>query len=248
VSGHRLQRRRQTGVSLWLVLLVLALAIGAGAAAAWLVISRVDITLALRDQPLTAIIPQQLEARARVSDNLSLQLAETIRTTVPVDQRVDIPIDDTLNIVAIFKGEIPLKMNVRLRDRIPLQQVIDLDTTVEAYLPELGSTLKIPLRGKIPIDTMVPVDLVIPVDQSVYLDFTTPVTARIKQNLNVPLRANIQAEVPIDATFKVPVLNEVEAVINMPTGPSKAVIEHGDLVLPLRTLQLGFIDEAGDAP
>ena len=166
MSGYRPQRRRQTGVSLWLVLLVLALAIGVGAAAAWLVISRVDITLALRDQPLTAIIPQQLEARARVSDNLSLQLAETIRTTVPVDQRVDIPIDDTLNIVAIFKGEIPLKMKVRLRDRIPLQQVIDLDTTVEAYLPELGSTLKIPLRGKIPIDTMVPVDLVIPVEFS----------------------------------------------------------------------------------
>jgi hypothetical protein len=248
VSGHRLQRRRQAGISVLLVLLVLALAIGAGAAAAWLVISRVDITLALRDQPLTAIIPQQLEARARVSDNLSLQLAETIRTTVPVDQRVDIPIDDTLNIVAIFKGEIPLKMNVRLRDRIPLQQVIDLNTTVEAYLPELGSTLKIPLRGRIPIDTMVPVDLVIPVDQSVYLDFTTPVTARITQNLNVPLRASIQAEVPIDATFKVPVLNEVEAVINMPTGPSKAVIEHGDLVLPLRTLRLRYVDDAATAP
>jgi hypothetical protein len=69
VSGHRLQRRRQAGISVLLVLLVLALAIGAGAAAAWLVISRVDITLALRNQPLTAIIPQQLEARARVSDN-----------------------------------------------------------------------------------------------------------------------------------------------------------------------------------
>lgn len=238
---------RQAGVSLWLVLAVLVLAMLAGAIAAWLLITRVDITLALRDQLLTAIIPQQLEGRARVSDNLSLQLAETIRTTVPVDQRVDIPIDDTLNIIAIFKGEIPLKMTVRLRDSIPLKQVIDLNTTVEAYLPELGSTLKIPLRGKIPIDTMVPVDLVIPVDQSVYLDFTTPVTARIQQTLNVPLRANIQAEVPIDATFSVPVLNEVQALINMPTGPSKAVIEQGDLVLPLRTLQLGFVEDEGAA-
>jgi hypothetical protein len=248
MSSRRLNRRWQTGVSLWLVLAVLVLAMAAGAVAAWLIITRVDITLALRNQPLTAIIPQQIEARARVVDNLSLQLAETIRTTVPVDQRVTIPIDDTLNIIAIFKGEIPLKMNVRLRDSIPLRQVIDLNTTVEAYLPELGSTLKIPLRGKIPIDTMVPVDLVIPVDQSVYLDFTTPVTARIKQDLSVPLRANIQAEVPIDATFKVPVLNEVEARINMPTGPSRAVIEHGDLVLPLRTLQLRHVDDGAGAP
>jgi hypothetical protein len=240
--------RRQRGVSLWLVLLVLLAAMAIGAVAAYLLIGRVELTLALRDQPLTAIIPQQLEGRARVSDDLKLKLDETIRTTVPVNQRVTIPIKDTLNIVAIFDGEIPLRMKVRLKDSIPLKQVVDLDTTVEAYLPELGSTLKIPLRGKIPIDTTVPVDLVIPVDQRIRLDFTTPVTAHIRQDLDVPLRASIEAEVPIDATFKVPVLNEVEAVVNLPTGPSRAVIEHGDLSLPLRTLQLRFTDAAEGGP
>ncbi len=239
---------RQAGASLWLMLAVLLAAMVAGAAAAALIISRIDVTLALRNQPLTAIIPQQIEARARVGDDLSLRIAETIRTNVPVDQRVTIPIDDTLHIVAIFKGEIPLKMQVRLKDRIPLRQVIDLDTTVEAYLPDLGSTLKIPLRGKIPIDTIVPVDLVIPVDQPIYLDFSAPVTARIRQDLSVPLRANISAQVPIDTTFTVPVLNEVEALINMPSGPSRAVIEHADLVLPLRTLQLRQRDDRSSTP
>lgn len=240
--------RRQRGAILWLALLVLLVAMAIGAAAAYLIIGRIELTLALRDQPLTAIIPQQLKGRARVSDNLSLKLDETIRTTVPVNQRVTIPIKGTLNIVAIFDGEIPLRMKVRLKDSIPLKQIVELDTTVEAYLPELGSTLKIPLRGRIPIDTMVPVDLVIPVDQRIRLDFTTPVTAHIRQDLDVPLRADIAAEVPIDATFKVPVLNEVEAVVNLPTGPSRAVIEHGDLTLPLRTLQLNFTDPQETSP
>ncbi len=241
-------RSQQRGGALWLILVVFVVAMLLGAVAAYVVIGRADLTLALRNQPLTAIIPQQLKAHARVVGNLGLQMDETIRTRVPVDQRVTIPIDDTLNIVAIFNGEIPLRMNVRLKDSIPLRQVIDLNTTVEAYLPELGSTLVIPLRGKIPVDTMVPVDLVIPVDQRVRLDFTTPVTARIRQNLSVPLRANIEAEVPINATFQVPVLNEVDAVITLPGTPSKAVIESGDLTLPLRSLQLRFVDEQEPGP
>lgn len=233
-----MSRARQRGVSLWLVLCVLLVAAAGGALAAWFVISRVDLTLLLRDQALTVVIPQDLTAKARVQGRLDLHLDETIKTQVPVDQLVTIPLDDTLNIIVHFDGDIPLKMNVKLNDSIPLQQVVDLDTTVEAFLPELGTTLRIPLRGKVPINTLVPVNLVVPVDQIVRLKFTTPVTARIKQDLTVPLRTVIDADVPINAGLKVPVLNELDAIIRMPTTPSQAVITEGDLTLPLRTLRL----------
>lgn len=243
-------RALQRGVSLWAVLLVLLIAAAGGALVAWFVITRVDLSLMLRNQPAMVVIPQDLTGTARVNGNLDLYLEEQIKTQVPVNQAVTIPLDDTLNIIVNFDGDIPLKMNVRLKDTIPLVQVIDLDTTVEAYLPELGTTLKIPLRGKVPINTRVPVDISVPVDQTVRLKFTTPVTARLKQDLTVPLRTVIDADVPINANFNVPVLNDLSARIRMPTTPSKAVIVEGDLTLPLRTLRLGLNKEsdAEDGP
>lgn len=233
----------QRGVSLWLVLLVLVVAALGGAAIAAFIITRVDLSVLLTNQPLMVVIPQDLTGKATVKGRLDLRLQETIRTRVPVNQRVSIPLKDTLDIVAIFDGEIPLKMNVRLKDNIPLRQVVDLDTTIEAFLPELGTTLKIPLRGKAPIETMVPVDLIIPVDQIVRLQFTSPVTARIDQSLNVPLVTVIDADVPISTNLAVPVLNDLEARVRLPTTPSRAVIVDGKLTLPLRTLQLGMSKE-----
>lgn len=237
-------RRAQTGgVLLWL-LLGFVLAAGFGALAAWWILTRVDLSLPLENQPLQVIIPQDLTGKATVQGRLDLRLAETIRTRVPVNQRVQIPLKDRLDIVAIFDGEIPLRMNVRLKDEIPLSQVIDLDTTIEAFLPELGATLKIPLRGKAPIQTVVPVDLVIPVDQRVRLTFTSPVTAFIDQRLDVPLVTVIDADVPIDTDLAVPVLNDLEARVRLPVTPSRAVITEGELTLPLRTLRLGLTEAA----
>ncbi|MEQ1439389.1 hypothetical protein AAG565_08495 [Fontimonas sp. SYSU GA230001] len=237
-------RTRQSGVGLLPVLAVLLLAAAGGALIAWWIVSRVDLTLRLRNQPVMAVIPQDLTGRARVSGKLDLRLDETIRTRIPIDQPVQIPVSDTVTVIAHFDGEIPLKMNVRLKDRIPLKQVVKLDTTVEAYLPELGSTLKIPLRGKIPIDTVVPVDMIIPVDQPVRLTFTRPVTASIRQTLTVPLKTVIEAEVPIAAGLQVPVLNDLEARVKMPSAPARAVITEADLTLPLRTLKLRVNESA----
>lgn len=247
-TPNKARPSQQRGVSIALVLLVLLLAALAGAFVAYLIITRVDVTLALRDQPATAIIPQQIIGRARIDGEIGLQLTETIRTQVPVDQRVTIPVKDQLNIVAHFKGAIPLQLMVKLQDEIPLRQVIDLNTKIEAYLPELGSTISIPIRGKIPIDTMVPVDLDIPVDQMINLEFVTPVTAKIDQSLNVPLRTTIDAEVPIDAGLNVPVLNELEAVVNLPLTPSNVVITEGNLTLPLRSLKLQMLSPQRDQP
>lgn len=236
ISTHR---RHQYGLGLIWVFPVLLLAGLAGAAVAGWVVSRVDVSVLLDHQPLSVIIPQDLSGKASVKGRLDLRLTETIRTRVPVQQDVTIPLKERLDILVVFDGEIPLQMNVRLKDHIPLRQVIDLDTTIEAFLPELGSTLKIPLRGKAAIDIQVPVDLVIPVDQMLRLQFSSPVTALIDQRLTVPLEAVIDADVPIDADFAVPVLNDLEARVRLPRTPSRATIVEGNLTLPLRSLQLG---------
>ncbi len=102
-------RVRQRGVSFWAVLLVLLVAAAGGALAAGFVITRVDLNLMLRNQPAKVVIAQDLTGRARVNGNLDLHLEERVKTRVPVDQPVTIPLDDTLNIIVHFDGDIPLK-------------------------------------------------------------------------------------------------------------------------------------------
>lgn len=231
---------RQRGVSLLLVLLVLIIAAGAGGVIAYLVITRVDVTLLLKDQRAEAVIPQKLDGRIEVSDAIGLRLQETIVTQVPINQTVTIPVSGRVKAVANFDGAVPLKLQVHVVDEIQLNQVVNLDTKVDAYLPELGSTISIPLRGKIPINTVVPVDIVIPVDQMLPLKASIPLTASIDQDLTVPLRTTIDANVPVDANLRVPVLNALDAVVTMPTTPTDLVISEAALKLPLRTLKLGL--------
>ena len=230
--------RRQHGISLLIVLLVLINAAAAGGAIAYFIVSRVDVTLLLKDQPAQAVIPQQLHGRIEVNDAIGLRLNETIVTQVPINQKVTIPIKAQVQAIANLDGTVPLRLKVHLVDEIALDQVVILDTKVDAYLPEMGTTISIPLRGKIPIKTMVPVDIVIPVDQMLPLKVSLPLTASIDQKLTVPLRTTIDANVPVDANLRVPVLNTLEALVTMPSTPSDLVITEAALKLPLRTLKL----------
>lgn len=238
---------RQGGlIGLLLVLFVLLIAAAAGAAIAYLIITRVDVGLQLRDQRAQAVIPQQLRGTIRVNEAIGLRLTDTIYTQVPISQSVQIPLKASISAIANLDGAVPLRLKVKLKDEIPLKQVVKLDTVVDAFLPELGSTISIPLRGEIPIDTMVPVDIDIPVDQQLPVKFSVPLKASIDQVVTVPLETTIEAAVPVDADLRVPLLNQLDAIMQLPTTPTDLVITEGDLKLPLRTLRLGLNDEETD--
>lgn len=245
---HHPASRQRGLIGVLLVLFVLLIAAAAGAAIAYLIITRVDVGLALRDQPAQAVIPQTLRGTVVVSEPIGLRLTDTIVTQVPIDQWVAIPLKASISAIANLDGAVPLKLQVKLQDEIPLKQVVQLDTVVDAFLPELGSTISIPLRGEIPIDTMVPVDIDIPVDQQLPVKFSVPLKASIDQVITVPLKTTIEAAVPVDADLRVPLLNRLDAVVQMPNTPSDLVITEGELKLPLRTLRLGLIEDEGGAP
>lgn len=235
-------QRQHGGLMIWLALLaVLIGAIIGGALVGLWVFRNIDARLSLKDQPAHITIDEKLQVTARALNNLDIRLDDVIQTQVPVDQIIKVPVKEQLNVIADFDGTVPIKMDVQVRDKIVLDQVLDLNAVIDAEL--LGDKIKLPIRGKVPVKAVVPVALDIPVDQPVKLRFTAPVGVRIKQDLTVPLRTVIDASIPIQADLSVPVKSDIAAEATFSGKPIAATIVDADLRLPLRTLRLEVKDE-----
>jgi hypothetical protein len=240
-------QRQHGGWLIWMVLLVILVgaAIG-GALVGYWVFKNVDARLLLSNQPAKITIDEALKVNARALDNLNIRLDDTIHTKVPVDQIITVPVKEQLNVIADFDGTIPIRMNVAVRDKIVLDQVLDLNAVIDAEI--LGDKLKLPIRGKVPVKAIVPVSLDIPVDQPVRLKFSAPVGVRVQQALTVPLKTVIDADIPIQADLSVPVKSDIPAEATLRPGPLSATIVEADLRLPLRTLRLETKDGQSAAP
>ncbi|MGH8507030.1 MAG: hypothetical protein ACRETM_13890 [Stenotrophobium sp.] len=208
--------------------------IGGVLVGAW-VFRNIDARLLLTNQPATVLVPQPVKISADILNNLDISINTALKTTVPVDQIISIPIKDTLHVIASFDSNVPIKLTVPVHDKIVIDQVLDVDTTIKANL--LGDTHDLPIRGKIPVKATVPVNLVIPIDQPVHLKFTAPVDVKFTQPLVVPLKADIAATIPIQSEMSVPVKSALEAEVMIPQ-PANVIITHANLRLPLSTLKL----------
>lgn len=220
-----------------------AAVVGGMLAGIW-VFRNVDARLGLKDQPAIVQIPGEVAVIADVLNELQIEIDTAITTTVPVDQRIKIPLTDTLHVQASFDSSVPIKMNVPVKDYIVIDQLLDVDTVVKADL--LGDTHDLPLRGKIPVKARVPVSLNIPVDQKVHLKFTAPVDVKFTEPLDVPLKTDISTTIPIRSKMSVPVKSALKANIQIP-DPAKIIITEADLRLPLRTLTMTTKGEPAEA-
>jgi hypothetical protein len=239
--------RQRGAVLFWLfaLLVLVGAMIGGGLVALW-VLHNVDVRLLLTNQPATVTVPEPVAVSAKVLNKLDIVIDDKIRTKVPVDQTVTVPVNDTLNLTADFDATVPIRMTVPVHDTIPIDQSLDLDTVIKAEL--LGDTHDLHIRGKVPVKARVPVDLSIPVDKMVQLKFSAPVAAKIKQSLNVPLKMTIDADIPIHSEMDVPVKSDLVGEITFPKDPTGVIINYADLLLPLRTLQLGLHDQQQATP
>lgn len=224
-------------------LILIAAMIGGGLAGWWL-FRHVDARVLLADQPATVSLPEPMRVKADILDALDVLIDGDIATTVPIDQTLQVPIKDTLRVMATVDSDVPIRMTVPIRDSIPVDQIVHVDTKVQVEV--LGRTLTLPVRGDIPVKASVPVKLDVPVDQMVRIRFTAPTDVHIKDAVSVPLKAQVSAVVPIHSSMKVPVRSTLEADVRVPQ-PLQAVIVRSELQLPLRKLAFGMGgDEASE--
>jgi hypothetical protein len=241
------ERRRQHG-GLWLWALVVLVGAMLGALLAFhLVIRQLEARLLVTDADLLVYVDQTLEVDASVLNALDIRLNETVSTRVPVDTLLSVPVEQALELDAVFDAVVPIRVDVPVNDVILLEQDVELDTVVEADL--LGETFQLPLRGRFPIRAEVPIALLVPIDQPVRLRFTAPIKARLRQNLEVPLKTEIVAEVPLQTEMSVPVLNDVAVTVTIPRDPPLPVrLNYADLRIPVGDLRFDLVDDEPVAP
>lgn len=213
------------------------------------VIRHLEAQLLVTNETLLAYVDQPLEIEASVLNQLDIELDEVVSTRVPVDTVLTVPVEQPLELNAVFDAVVPIRVDVPVEDVILLEQNVDIDTIVQADL--LGETFDLPLRGSFPVRAEVPVTILVPIDQNVRLRFTAPIKARMRQDLIVPLKTEIVADVPLTTQMSVPVLNDlfVNAVVSK--DPLLEVrLNYADLLIPVGKVSFGLAenDEASSPP
>ncbi len=240
IHAHHDQRG---GLLIWAAIILIGAAIGA-LITFELVIKRMQAQLLVTDEQLLAYVDQPLTVSASVLNALNISIDDVVRTSVPVDTTLSVPVEDALELLAEFDAVVPITTVVPVNDVIPLQQDIEIDTIVEADL--LGETFRLPLRGRFPVSAQVPIRMLVPIDQDVRLTFTAPIRARLKQNLSVPLKTTIVADVPLKTSMSVPVLNDVSIAVDIPKDPVLPItLNYADLQIPLHGIRLS-LDKQGE--
>ncbi len=229
------------GLLLWAAVVLVGATIGA-LLVFHFVIRHLQAQLLVTNETLYAYVDQTLEVDASVLNQLDIELDEIVSTRVPVDTLLSVPVEQPLELDAQFDAVVPIRTDILVEDVILLEQNVDLDTVVEADL--LGETFQLPLRGSFPVRAEVPVTILVPIDQSVRLRFTAPIKARMRQNLEVPLKTEIVADVPLKTEMSVPVLNELFTTADVAQEPRlKVLLNYSDLAIPVGGLRFSFADD-----
>lgn len=217
-----------------------ALALGAlmGGWSALLRVYDSDLQIGLRDQPMRIVVLDPLQISADVHTPLQIAVDDVLDARVPVDQIVTLPVRERMEVHAAFEGPVRVRMDVRVQDRIEIDQEIALNTMVETEF--LGARQRLPIRGRIPLRASVPIDLVVPIDQDVPLSFDGPIEVRMEQDLKVPLRAVFDTRVPIRGRLTVPVLEPFEGTVHIQQVPTRIQVESADLQVPASAMRLGY--------
>jgi len=95
-----------------------------------------------------------LESLGNQTINYSLQISQTVpvRTTVPFNQRLDIPINQT----------VPVDTIIQINPTLPVVGPIALDVPVKTTIP-VRITVPISFSQSIPVNADVPINLVVPI-------------------------------------------------------------------------------------
>lgn len=222
---------------------IFLVAILVGIIAGWWVFKNFDMSLPIRNQAATVSLPEPMQVRAKVLNDLDVMVKGHLATQIPIDQTIKVPINETLHTVISFDNEVPIKMTVPVNYNLPLDQKIHVDSTVKVRL--LGKDISLPIRGDIPIKAQIPININVPIDQKVRLKFVAPADAKLHQTLNVPLKTTIATNFPLQGVMQVPVKSELQAQVIVPQ-PVSAVITESDFKFPLNQLALQRIAQIKD--
>lgn len=127
----------------------------------------------------------RLDTTIRIIDYVNIDVIDTI----PLDQKVQLPIFGKRGPWMPIKGMIPLdqQLKVGFSELLPVKSVVPVDLLIVDTLP-------VGLQMKIPVNVMVPVR--IPINQDANICFNAPMPV----DGEVPIQMNIPVNIPLEET------------------------------------------------
>ena len=201
--------------------------------------------LALRDQIAQVAITQALPIDVQLQEGLQLLVDGNVETRVPVNQVVQVPLQETLDVTVDFDGAVDVNLDVPFQTMVRVDEMMPLEAVLDVKI--MGVWTKLPIRGVLPIRLNVPVNTVVPVRQSLPLAFSQPARVALDQTLSVPLNTHINTTVPLHSVLNVPEPPPFKALATV-LEPAETTLTRLDLALPMNDLGLSWKGEPVAGP
>lgn len=201
--------------------------------------------LALRDQIAQVAITQALPIDVQLQEGLELLVDGNVETSVPVNQVVKVPLQETLDVTVDFDGAVDVNLDVPFQTMVRVDEMMPLEAVLDVKI--MGVWTKLPIRGVLPIRLNVPVNTVVPVRQSLPLAFSQPARVALDQTLSVPLNTHINTTVPLHSVLSVPEPPPFKALATV-LEPAETTLTRLDLALPMNDLGLSWKGEPVAGP
>ena len=153
-----------------------------------------NIYIPLKNQDVAIDLQEPLQVRVKVKDALNVDVNGRVDAKIPINEQLNVPLTQTLTPRVYFDSQVPISTTIPVKETIKVNQSLPIDTKVQVKI--LGKDVTLPLKGSIPLQLDVPIDIQVPLQQKVHLKFDAPVRTVLKENLNIPLKAQLNANIP----------------------------------------------------
>lgn len=191
---------------------------------AWFVYTQLDARMDLSGQPVGLRLPAGLQARAEVQQPLLTRIDLRPTVSVPVRQRLQARVDDSLSMRVQLATDVPVDTVVQVDQVVAVQTELSMKVPLVGWLPAfdvtLPVTLNLPLKAEVPVRARVP------------LRFDALVSGELRAPIEVPLDEVFRLRPEVHAGVRAQVRGQMDFVVEdaMPAMP--LTIERARLLVP----------------
>lgn len=178
--------------------------IGGVFAGLWLY-SNLVVHIEIRDQEVSATLPEEFTAIAEVTNELVVDMKGEIEATVPFNQPLTVPFNGRYDFDVELQANVPVKFEVEYDGILPIDTVADVTIVTSINYKNLKALRNLKIDTQLPLNFPLPVKLNIPVEDVIDLRYTGPLSADINQNLRTTVNTVLKTKLPIDQTVRTPV-------------------------------------------
>lgn len=176
------------------------------------------IRVRLEKQQIRARMAGSFPVVAKIDQQFSIPIKDTISVDFPFNQQISIPFNKTLKVPVELNTTIPVSMTVPFNSDIPIDTEIFMDTKIRTSV--LGIPFTVPIKGYVPVHTTISVSQKVEVQEDFHLKLRSPVKVDINDTFRIPIDTLISAKIPLDTEINLPFKQRIHADVSL-KGPGE---------------------------